>query len=182
MDGYELNKIFGALVGALGVLVALNIVTGAMFAPPHHGDDHKLAFSMPIEDDAPAVEETVVEATPLPVLLASADVGAGERVFRKCQSCHAVGEGAANKTGPHLQGVMGRKIGAVGDFAYSAVLAEHGGVWDWDAMNGFLKAPKDWAPGTKMAYAGLRSDDERVNLMAWLNTFSDPPLEIPAAE
>jgi cytochrome c len=103
---------------------------------------------------------------------AAGDAAKGEKVFKKCMACHAVGEGAKNKAGPVLNGVVGAKIGGhVADFQYSKALTDLGAagkVWDEAALIEWLKNPKAFAPGTKMAFAGLKKDDEIADVIAYL--------------
>ena len=102
------------------------------------------------------------------------DADAGERAFRKCQACHAVGEDAQNKVGPILNGVVDRQIASVPDFTYSDVLSAMGAegkTWSPEELAAFLERPRSYAPGTKMSFAGLRNEEERVNLIAYLATF-----------
>ena len=107
---------------------------------------------------------------------AEGDAAAGERVFRKCQSCHQVGEGAANRTGPTLNGIMDAAMGANPDFGYSDALmeqAENGGVWDYDTLAAFLTNPRNAMQGTRMSFAGLRKEKEVADVIAYLATFSE---------
>ncbi|MBM1220222.1 c-type cytochrome [Ponticoccus sp. SC2-23] len=116
-------------------------------------------------EEAPA-EEMVTTASVDPALVAE-----GEGVFRRCSSCHQIGEGAVNRTGPHLNGIMGRGIGVMEDFRYSNVMAEAGAegrVWSEDEMAAFLADPRGYMRGTKMAFAGLRSEEEITALIAYL--------------
>jgi len=102
------------------------------------------------------------------------DAAAGEKVFRKCQACHAVGADAANKTGPELNGIVGRVIASETDFSYSdalTALGADGTVWTPETLAQFIEKPKDFAPGTKMSFAGLRKEEERTNVIAYLATF-----------
>lgn len=102
------------------------------------------------------------------------DAEKGEKVFRKCKACHQVGEGAENKAGPVLNGVVDRAIGS-GDFKYSkALLAlnEEGKTWTPEELTAFLEKPKKYAKGTKMAFAGLRKEDDRLNVIAYLASFA----------
>ncbi|QDL93912.1 cytochrome c family protein (plasmid) [Paroceanicella profunda] len=106
--------------------------------------------------------------------LADGDPEKGEKVFRKCQACHAVGEGASNKVGPELNGIVGRPAGSIGDFKYSSGMQEAaagGLVWTPEHIAEFLTKPKDFVKGTKMTFAGLRKDDEREDVIAYLSTF-----------
>lgn len=102
------------------------------------------------------------------------DAEAGEKVFKKCMACHAVGEGAKNKVGPHLNGVMGAPIGHVEDFKYSKALVEKheaGETWTDENMAAWLAKPKEFAKGTKMAFAGLKKEQEIADVIAYLKTF-----------
>lgn len=107
---------------------------------------------------------------PLPVLLASADVAAGEKVFGKCAACHTVNSGGANGIGPNLYATVGEAVAAgKGGFAFSDALKKVGGSWTFDALDKWLKSPRDFAPGTKMTFAGLGNPVDRANLIAYLN-------------
>ncbi|WEX74074.1 cytochrome c family protein [Sinorhizobium numidicum] len=105
---------------------------------------------------------------------AAGDPAAGEKVFRKCQACHAIGPDAKSKAGPALTGVIGRPAGKAEGFSYSAAMskeAEAGLIWTPDKIGEFLTNPKGFVPGTKMTFAGLRKDQERADLIAYLATF-----------
>ena len=100
-------------------------------------------------------------------------VAAGEKVFRKCKSCHQIGEGAENKTGPQLNDVFGRTIGGLDGFRYSNVFkeaAEEGRIWDEAAMAEFLTKPKSYLKGTKMSFAGLKKQADIDALTAYLKS------------
>lgn len=100
------------------------------------------------------------------------DAEAGEKVYRKCMACHAVGEDAQNKVGPVLNGVVGRDIASYEGFSYSDALMEKSDMqWTPENLAAFLENPRDWAPGTKMSFAGLRKEEERDDVIAYLATF-----------
>jgi cytochrome c len=103
-------------------------------------------------------------------------------VFKKCTACHTINQGGANGTGPNLWGVMGTQIGhhAPG-YAYSPALAGKGGTWGWEELNHWIKSPREFAPGTKMTFAGIGKAEDRANLLAYLNSQSSSPLPLPAA-
>ncbi|MCE8539201.1 cytochrome c family protein [Ruegeria pomeroyi] len=106
--------------------------------------------------------------------LADGDADKGKKVFNKCKACHAVGEGAANKVGPQLNGIIGAAAGQVEGFKYSDALTEAaagGLVWDDESLAAFLAKPKDFMKGTKMSFAGLKKDDEIENVIAYLKEF-----------
>lgn len=106
---------------------------------------------------------------------AEGDPAKGEKVFKKCAACHAVGEGAKNKVGPQLNGVVDRAWGVVEGYKYSAGLLEmaDGKVWDTATIDMYLTKPKDVIPKTKMAFAGLKKEDDRVNVIAYLAQFNE---------
>lgn len=104
------------------------------------------------------------------------DVELGEKIFKKCKACHAVGESAKKKVGPILNGVYGRAAGTGEDFKYSKSMAEeglNGLVWDDEALTAFLTKPKSVVKKTKMSFAGLKKEDDIVNVIAYLKTFSE---------
>lgn len=118
----------------------------------------------------------------LNTLLASADVAAGEKVFAKCAACHTVNQGGANGIGPNLFGTVGEEIGhGKAGFAFSDALKSKGGNWTFDNLDHWLKSPREFAPGTKMTFAGLGNPADRANLIAWLNT-QGSNLPLPAAD
>ena len=110
-------------------------------------------------------------ATPV---LADGDAEAGEKVFNKCKACHAVGEDAKNKSGPILNGIVGAAAGAVEGFKYSKALmakAEEGLVWDEESLSAFLEKPRKYLPKTRMSFAGLKDEEDRANVIAYLAQF-----------
>ncbi|MDU9005794.1 c-type cytochrome [Sedimentitalea todarodis] len=106
---------------------------------------------------------------------AEGDADKGEKVFKKCKACHAVGEDAKNKVGPVLNGIVGSPAGANPDFKYSDAMTEmaaEGLVWDEESLTAFLTKPKDFMKGTKMSFAGLRKEADTENVIAYLSTFN----------
>lgn len=167
-DTMTLTKITAAACGALLVLVLGSWVGKKIYTPGHHGDDHHQAYKI----DTGASEEAtgaVEEGPSLAELLAAADIGKGERVFKKCQACHALDDGV-NGTGPHLYAVVDRAVSSVDGFGYSGALVKVADVWSAENLDGFLKKPKAYAPGTKMGFAGLSKPADRANLIAYLAT------------
>jgi cytochrome c len=102
---------------------------------------------------------------------AAADPKAGEAVFRKCQACHAVGEGAQTKLGPVLNGLIGRKAGTYEGYSYTDANKNSNLVWDEATLAKYLKNPKAMIPGTKMLFAGLPKDQEIEDVIAFLKQF-----------
>jgi cytochrome c len=127
---------------------------------------------------APVVEpvsEPVSEAVDV-VAADPALIAAGEKVFKKCSACHQVGEGAVNKTGPHLNGIMGRVAGTGDGFKYSKVFgqfADEGLVWTEETLSEFLTDPKAYAKGTRMSFRGLNKPDDLKAVAAYLESFTE---------
>ena len=127
-------------------------------------------------EETPAAQEATAEAAAPAASIDMALAAEGENVFKKCKACHQVGEDASNRVGPQLNGIVGRAAGTVDGFKYSSALEEAaagGLVWDPESLAAFLEKPKDFMKGTKMSFAGLRKEDERANVIAYLATFDN---------
>jgi cytochrome c len=99
------------------------------------------------------------------------DLAAGETSFKKCLPCHAIGEGATTKVGPVLNGLDGRKAGSVPDYTYSDANKNSGITWNEASFKEYIQNPMAKVPGTKMAFAGIKSENEITNLWAYLKQF-----------
>jgi cytochrome c len=137
--------------------------------------------------DAPvaaATEATVAAATPAATETAAApagakleyasfttDAAAGEKVFAACRTCHVFDEGV-NRVGPSLHKIVGRKSGSAPGYSYSDANKNSGIVWTPEVLFEYLKDPKAYVPGTKMAYPGVKDDQKRANLVAYLEAQS----------
>lgn len=107
-----------------------------------------------------------------PTFAYAGDVDKGEKVFKKCRACHAVGEGAKNKVGPELNGIIGRKAGGEAEYKYSAAMTESGITWDEANLDKYLENPKDLVPKTKMIFGGIKKEEDRKDLIAYLATYN----------
>lgn len=127
---------------------------------PDDGEDDGGAEVAEAEPEAPAINAELAES--------------GAKVFRKCKACHEVGDDAKNKVGPALNGVVGRAVASVEDFKYSKAMtgaAEEGLVWDAETLAGYLEKPRKFMKGTKMAFAGLKKEDDRLAVIEYLKQF-----------
>lgn len=114
-------------------------------------------------------------------MLAAANADAGKTYAKTCAACHSFDKGAAAKVGPNLYGIIGAKHAHAPDFKYSdAMKAANGKIWTFEALNEYLRSPKAAIPGNRMAFAGIKNDKDRANVIAWLRTLSDKPEPLPA--
>lgn len=170
-DTMTMTKIVGGVCGTL-----LFFLFGAWAAESLYGfgeepkaEERTFAYAIAVEGGEAATETTEAAAEPVYTeVAATADAGAGEKVFGKCKSCHSI-EGK-DMTGPHLNGVIGRARGSVEGFVYSEGMASKQDPWTAEEMYAFLKAPKEYVPGTKMGFAGLSAPQDRANVIAYLST------------
>ncbi|TFL18805.1 c-type cytochrome [Jannaschia formosa] len=168
MDTMTITKAGGALCGALLVFLLGAWASEGLYhvAGDSHGEEAVMGFAIEV---AEAADEAGVEAepeVPFEEVFVNASAADGERLWRQCASCHNL-EGS-NATGPYLDGVVGRDKGSVPGYAYSEMLATMEGDWTPENLSGFLLNPKEYAPGTKMAYRGMSDIQDRANLIAYL--------------
>jgi cytochrome c len=183
MDSFEWNKIAGALLGTLLFVVALRIATGFIFEvePPAKPGYVVQGVEAPTGGATPAAaaEEQLPDwGTVLP----KASVSDGKSISTRCEQCHDLTKGGPNRIGPNLWGVVGRPRASHPGFDYSGAMKAKGGSWSYDELFKFLKSPGAYITGTKMSFAGLRSADDRVNLISYLRTDMDSPAPIPAPQ
>lgn len=179
-SSFELNKIAGAVLGTLMLTVGLGIVAEEIFKPEKpEKAGYELADAAPVAAaGAPAADTD----PPLKDVMAKASVEKGAAIFKKCAACHTDDQSGKNGVGPNLYGVIGGPKGHKSDFAYSdAIKSRHdkGESWTPDDFYHFIKAPQAFAKGTKMSFAGLPKPQDRADILAYLNSKSDKPADLP---
>ena len=112
---------------------------------------------------------------PISPLLINASLNNGEKISKKCGACHNYAKDSKSKVGPNLWDIIDRPKGNISGYAYSNALVNHGGKWSYEELNGFLHKPLKYIKGTKMAFAGLRKEMDRANIIAYLNSMGDSP-------
>ncbi len=201
MSDLNLNKVAAAvlLAGLIGMVVGKAselLYVGHFEHAGGHGEAHR-GYKIDVVEEVAGGVASPQGAPDISALYASADANAGKDYFaKKCTVCHDINNGGANKVGPALWGVMGRKIASHAGFSYSKGLQAHADKsWNFDTMNAFQWKPAKFAPGTIMSYGGTAKDQDRANLIVYINSQGGnlplPPVtvapapaatEVPAAE
>ena len=175
-----MNKIIVSIILAVILVVGINKLTSVIF---YVEKPEKSAYQVSSVDTVASTTTSETSSVDsgsgdIMALFTSTNAAEGAKIFKKCAACHSIVEGGANKIGPALWGVLGRQAGSVSGYKYSKALAEHGKIWSFDEMNGFLIKPKDWIKGTKMSFAGLKNEKDRAAVILYMNENSDSPLPL----
>ena len=172
-----MNKIIVSVILAITLVLAINKIADKIF---YIEKPEKSAYQ--VASITTSVSTTAAEASAgsenIMVIFASTSAAEGSKIFKKCAACHSIAQGGGNKIGPALWGVLGRQAGSLPDYKYSKAMAAYEKKWSFEEMNGFLIKPKDWIKGTKMSYAGLKSEKERAAVILYLNENTNSPLPI----
>lgn len=126
--------------------------------------------SAPAAAPAPEIssEEMQARITALPAPYNEASYEGGRRVFAQCRSCHTINAGGGNRVGPNLHGVFGREVGTAEGFTYSQPVQDADFFWDADHLDHWLANPQTFLPGNRMAFAGVRDETQRRDVIAYL--------------
>ena len=173
-----MNKIIVSVVFAVILVLGINKITDVIYyVEKPETSSYKVNVVTTASSDAEKSSESS-QSGDIMVLFASTSAAEGAKVFKKCAACHSITEGGANKIGPALWGVLGRKAGSLSDYKYSKAMAAYAKPWSFEEMNGFLIKPKEWIKGTKMAFAGLKNAKERAAVILYMNENTNNPLPL----
>ena len=179
MDSFEINKIVAAVLMVALLVIGIGKLSDVIF---HVEKPETPGYAVDVEEATTVSSSTkasVDEKIDIDALMAMGDLIHGEKVFKKCAACHSIVKGGKNNIGPALYNVVGRQVGAVGDYKYSKALSEYDKQWTFEELNGYLIKPAKWIKGTKMAFAGLRKEKDRASVIKYLNQNSDSPVPLP---
>jgi len=174
-----MNKIIVSIILAIILVVGINKITDVIYyvEKPEKSVYQVEGVTLASSNET-KIDSSDSQVGDIVALLASVNATDGEKVFKKCAACHSIAKGGANKIGPALWGVLGRQAGSLVDYKYSKAMSAYGKPWSFEEMNGFLIKPKDWIKGTKMAFAGLKSEKDRASVILYMNQNTDSPLPL----
>jgi len=183
MNSLDLNKTLAALLSAGIIAMVTGIIADVVVHPkPLHESAYKPAGVAAPAATAPA-QPAAPSVAPVGPMLAAANAEAGGQLARRlCAACHTFGKGEANRVGPNNYGVVGAPVGHAEGFNYSPALHaahEAGKTWGYEELNAFLANPRAALPGNRMAFGGIRSAQDRANVIAWLRQQADSPKPLP---
>ncbi len=175
MDSTELNKIMAAFLTA-GIVFGLGGVLGGKLIHSERPEHPAFAIVSALPEGVSAGPRAV----PIATLLAHADPAKGQSDAAKlCGACHSFNKGGATMVGPNLYNMVMAPVAEGDGYDFSSGLKAHHGKWTFDDMSAWLKDPKGYAPGTKMAFAGITNDHQRADVIDYLRTLSDSPQPLP---
>lgn len=157
-------------------------IDGGTIEAAHQGSDSPEPAATEAEPIVETVETAVSEApasNDLAALMASTDIDAGKKMFKKCKACHTIDKGGKNKVGPNLWGIVGRAQASVDGFKYSSAISQLSGTWTYEHLDTFLTSPGKYVAGNKMMFKGLGNADDRAALLLYLREQSDSPIALP---
>ena len=183
MDSMEVNKAVAAvLVAGIAFMVTGMVADGLVNVTP--------LSQTAIKIDTGAAPAAVAEAAAKPLaaiepLLLTADAAKGQAFAQKvCAACHTFTDGGHAGVGPNLYNVVGGPHAHMQGYSYSKAMqtvAATGVQWTYAELNKWLYSPQEYAPGTKMSYTGVKDDQTRADVIAYLRTLSPNPLPLPTA-
>ena len=180
MDTFEANKIVGAGLMALLIATVIGHVGDALVREPAEGASHIAIAGVETASASVASAPAPAAMQPIEPFLAKANTENGQKVANQCKACHTLEKGGPSRIGPNLYGIVGEKVAAGhGGFQFSDALKKLGGEWSFDELNKWLASPQKLAPGTKMTFAGIADEQQRADIIAFLNGQSDNPLPLP---
>ncbi len=180
MDGFEVNKILMAVILALLIGKAAGKLSEILVHPKELAHNAYIVEGVEVGPEAKGDGgATVDKLEPVEPLLAAADAQNGEKIAKKCLQCHSLEKGGSAKVGPNLWGIVQAKFAHMDGYSYSQPLKDKQGQWTYENLNAFLHKPKEFVPGTKMTFVGIKKVKERADLLAYLRTLSDSPVPLP---
>ena len=194
MASLKFSKIVSAIVSTALCIVVIDTIGNALVVPERHATPAAVAVISKGPAPEVATEAAVAGATKKPVpkisagvaateslavLLASADITKGKKLFKKCAVCHTTDSGGKNKIGPNLWNIVNAERGKKEGFSYSKPFLAMAGNWSYGSLDTFLTKPRSYIKGTKMQFSGIKKATDRAAVIAFLRGLSDMPAPLP---
>lgn len=179
MSGLRGNMFFAAILIALLLAIVASIISDMLVAPKVL-EKNVFVVEVPETVGRPTSKTPKTDVVePVSAMLETGDIEKGKSVAKKCIQCHTFDKAGAHKIGPNLWDIVGAEKAKKEGYAYSSAAKKVTGVWSYENLSAFLYKPRQYIPGTKMSFAGLKKVADRANLIAYLRTLSDSPQPLP---
>ncbi len=179
MDSFEFNKIAAAILIALLTVKGADLISNALINPKMLKKNAFQIAGVSVAPSATGGQPEKKGPAPIEPLLAAADPKKGAEIFKKCTTCHTIQKGGPNRIGPDLYGIVDAPKGKHPGYTYSQAMEKKGGTWTYEDLNHWLYNPREFIPGTKMSFAGIKDDKERADVIDYLRQQADKPSPLP---
>ena len=175
MSWLEINKIIASIIIALILFAIIGFISN-LLVKNNSDTIQETAYVIEIPESTTSTntqkENENLNVEPVENLLINASIENGEKIFKKCSTCHSYSKDGKSKVGPNLWNIINAPKGKVAGFSYSSALIEFGGTWSYEELNKFLLKPKEYIKGTKMIYKGLKKETDRADLISYLKSLN----------